>query len=310
MARPSGEKTRCGGRWTEAAYNSFIKNQLRQATRKWGPINDCLKNARVKRGLYKCADCGEHVPPTLKVGGKRARNVFVDHEPAVIDPEKGFTTWDDCIERMFCELESLQLLCKSCHDKITAEETRVRAETLAKRKKATNQCWRDMKQRCTNKNSQRWYTHGGRGITVCERWEEYDKFLLDMGLKPVGLTLERIDNDGDYSKENCRWATPKEQANNRSSCIYISHNGDTLTIAQWAAALGITHTSLKKRLENWDIEKALTLPRSNHPVEQETKEKIVAEYKEGGILQRELAEKYGLTQSGISLIIREAKENK
>ncbi len=100
MARPAGEKTRCGGRWTEAKWKSFIKNQLRGATRKWAPIQDCLKNARVKRGLYECAGCGKHVTNTVKEGAKRVKNVFVDHIQPIV-PVTGWISWDSCIERMF-----------------------------------------------------------------------------------------------------------------------------------------------------------------------------------------------------------------
>ena len=115
---------------------SFIKNNLRQASRKWAPINDCLKKARIKKGWYKCEGCGAEVPTTIREEGSRTRvkNVFVDHIEPIIDPEVGFTTWDDCIERMFCELDNLQLLCKTCHDEKTAEEKRVASERRAKEK--------------------------------------------------------------------------------------------------------------------------------------------------------------------------------
>ncbi len=132
MARPAGEKTRCGGRWTEAKWKSFIKNQLRGATRKWAPIQDCLKNARVKRGLYECAGCGKHVTNTVKEGAKRVKNVFVDHIQPIV-PVTGWISWDSCIERMFCEEDNLQLLCKECHDKKSKEEA---AERAAYRRKA------------------------------------------------------------------------------------------------------------------------------------------------------------------------------
>ena len=121
MARPSGPAIRCNGRWTEAKFQSFIKNQLRNATRKWAPISDCLKAARTKRGFYECAGCKEDVPTTKLEGRKRNKNVFVDHiEPIV--PVTGWVNWDSCIDRMFCEGDNLQLLCKNCHDDKSKEE--------------------------------------------------------------------------------------------------------------------------------------------------------------------------------------------
>ncbi len=123
MARPSGEKTRCSGAWTEARFNSFIKSALRGATRRWAPIQQCKKNAWVSRGIYKCNCCKEEVPTTTVNPDtrKRENNIHVDHiEPIV--PVTGWVSWDDCINRMFCELSNLQLLCSACHKKVTAEE--------------------------------------------------------------------------------------------------------------------------------------------------------------------------------------------
>ncbi len=121
MARPRGALTRCGNRWTEAKFNSFVKNQLRGATRKWAPINDCMTKARTRRGFYLCAICGEEVPTTKIVNRKRVKNIAVDHiEPIV--PVTGWTSWDDCINRMFCEEGNLQLACKDCHDIKSKEE--------------------------------------------------------------------------------------------------------------------------------------------------------------------------------------------
>lgn len=126
-------KTRCGGQWTEARYNSFIKSLLRKG--RWGPKYEALRNARVSRGVYKCACCGAEGPKTLPPleGRKRRRNnAAVDHINPVIDPAVGFVDWDTVIERLFCEVEGFQVLCWACHHAKTNEE---RAIATARRRK-------------------------------------------------------------------------------------------------------------------------------------------------------------------------------
>jgi len=134
--RPAGEKSRCSGAWTEAKFNSFIKNQLRGASRKWAPIGQVMREANRGRGLYLCAECGFIVPVSIKHGRKRTKNVLVDHEPPIVDPNVGFTTWDDCINRMFCEKDGLQVLCKDCHDKKSKIERDI--ATARRRKEKLN----------------------------------------------------------------------------------------------------------------------------------------------------------------------------
>lgn len=130
MGRISGPLVKCDGQWTQAKFNSFIKNNLRSATRKWAPIQKCKKKAHVARGLYKCDECGQEVPPTVfdEEKRKRVKNIFVDHIVPIIDPAVGFTTWDECIERMFCDSSNLQLLCKQCHSSKSQEEIEVAKE--------------------------------------------------------------------------------------------------------------------------------------------------------------------------------------
>lgn len=112
------EKNRNNGEWTEARFRGFIKSALRNATMRWGPINKTKKEAWVERGKYLCAGCGEIVPLTVN----KKKNVFVDHIEPVVSPEEGFKDWDTYINRMFCEMDNLQVLCKNCHDRKTREE--------------------------------------------------------------------------------------------------------------------------------------------------------------------------------------------
>lgn len=123
--RIGGEKTRCSGAWTEAKYRSFIKGNLRRTTMKWAPIGQCLSAARTRRGFYECAGCKEEVPNTVKEGRVRKKNVHVDHIESIIDPAVGWVSWDSTIERMFCELDNLQVLCTKCHDVKSNEEKAV-----------------------------------------------------------------------------------------------------------------------------------------------------------------------------------------
>ena len=128
------KKTRCSGRMTEAQFTTFVKNQLRGASWKWFPLSNILKKARVSKGVYLCNGCKQNVPTTAVVNGKRIKNVFVDHVKPVINPEVGFTTWDDFINTLYCEEDNLQLLCGACHDRKTLEEKKISKERNKKDK--------------------------------------------------------------------------------------------------------------------------------------------------------------------------------
>lgn len=175
-------------------------------------------------------------------------------------------------------------------------------EPIRIKHKSTYQCYRDMKGRCFNKNSRRYYTHGQRGITVCERWlESFENFIEDMGVKPEGYTIDRKDNDGNYELSNCRWATPKEQGNNRRTNVNLSFGGNTQTIQKWSEELGVSFSVLWKRLKTMPLEKVLSSEMyGNQIISLEKKIEILTKLQSGKSSQNRLAKEYGLSQATIS----------
>lgn len=123
----------------------------------------------------------------------------------------------------------------------------------------TYQSWMSMKERCDDPNHKSYLQYGGRGIYYCSRWSNFVEFLADMGKRPEGKTLGRIDNDGIYEPTNCEWQTHKEQARNRRSSRYLSFDNKNYCLSQWAEYLGCSDDVLQKRLDNgWSIERTLT----------------------------------------------------
>jgi hypothetical protein len=96
-----------------------------------------------------------------------------------------------------------------------------------------------MKSRCLSKTHHAYDSYGGRGITICNEWLYFTNFYNDMGDKPDGMSLDRIDNEEGYFKDNCRWATMKEQERNRRNNRYITINGETKCLAYWLEKLGV-----------------------------------------------------------------------
>lgn len=92
--------------------------------------------------------------------------------------------------------------------------------------------WKNMKMRCLNNKSRHFHRYGGRGISICERWMSFANFLTDMGRAQANMTIERIDNDGNYEPSNCRWATRKEQARNKSTTVRVEHNGQSISLVE------------------------------------------------------------------------------
>lgn len=155
-----------------------------------------------------------------------------------------------------------------CWKREVSKEQIIRLSTthgLANKSKSYS-IWKHITQRCLNKNNPSYKNYGGRGITICERWKDYANFFADMGDCPEGMSIDRIDNNGNYEPSNCRWADKKTQANNTRTNIFIKHDGETLTIKQWSEKLSIPYLTLYQRIFklSWPIKRAFTAPIQFH----------------------------------------------
>jgi len=124
--------------------------------------------------------------------------------------------------------------------------------------------WYGMKSRCLNPNSSNYHKYGAKGITVCKEWMTFEGFFKDMGERPPGMTLHRLDNDDNYTPENCEWADASTQQKNKGGNTYrwVTYKGQTLKLEDWADLLDIKYCTLHARLHThgWSVEKALETP--------------------------------------------------
>ena len=119
--------------------------------------------------------------------------------------------------------------------------------------------WRGIIGRCEDVNHKNYDLYGGRGIRVCKRWKNYANFLSDMGRKKPGYTIERIDSNGDYKPSNCKWATMKQQNNNKRNNHILEHNGKKMTISQWSDEIGVKQITLLMRIRRgWSAGEAIS----------------------------------------------------
>lgn len=114
--------------------------------------------------------------------------------------------------------------------------------------------WEAMMSRCFKQHCPGYEDYGGRGITVCERWKKFENFLADMGERPAGTSLDRIDNDGNYEPSNCRWATEFQQKRNTRRTVFVVHDGIALCLKDWANKLGIKPMTIWTRhSRGWEV---------------------------------------------------------
>lgn len=161
----------------------------------------------------------------------------------------------DCGNRfvMQCRSESVTKSC-GCFARETARKL-LKGNTNRRTHNATSSStyssWHQMKSRCNSISHVEFHRYGERGITFCERWKLFDLFLRDMGERPIGKTLDRIDVNGNYCPENCRWATPKEQSRNTRRNVIVEIDGQSKTVAEWCEnPLAARDKTVYKRLKS------------------------------------------------------------
>lgn len=137
---------------------------------------------------------------------------------------------------------------KSCgcikREQLSARNTK---HGLSRTEAKTYRSWKDMRSRCYNTNSGDYPNYGGRGVAVCDQWGEFSVFFEDMGRRPEGMTIDRIDVDLDYEPSNCRWADAEVQANNKRDSVKLTISGETKTLSQWCRVFGVERSKAAYR---------------------------------------------------------------
>lgn len=215
----------------------------------------------------------------------------------------------DCgTEKLMAGSEIKNGVIRSCGC-LTREATSRRSITHggSKRNPRLFNIWLGMVRRCTNPSDAAYRNYGGRGIAVCERWMDVNAFIDDNeDLARPHLTLDRRNNDGPYSPDNCRWATRKEQGENRRTTMLVTYKREQKPLADWAVQFGIPKATLRYRLQNgWSMARAIQVP-VRQMLEPETVKKIRHEYDNSARTaqaRQALAGKYSISRYALRAIL-------
>lgn len=222
-------------------------------------------NQRIKKvGVWRCVNCAIKLKRTNLEGMRFGRLQVVSFSRSRLSEKSGEYSlmWNclcDCGNTNEVSTNALNSgNCKSCGC-LKVELTSIRSMTHGKTLSKEYLVWQAMKTRCNNPNSVNYKDYGGRGIKICERWESnFENFLSDMGEVSKGMSIERIDVNGNYEPANCKWASRSEQSRNTRRNRILTFNGISKCLIDWAKDLGIDQASLRERLEKWSLEKSLT----------------------------------------------------
>ena len=206
----------------------------------------------LKRGLTTSCGCGYRRPLT----GKRFGKLLAIGEKS---PGKIICRCDCGTEKVFGRSALRSTRSCGCSTKQFMREKKL-THGLSKSSEYT--IWRSMLVRCYTKHHPTYKNYGKRGITVCQKWHNFESFYSDMGVRPTSRhCLERVNNNAGYSPDNCVWATYKNQQNNKRNNLNITYKSKTMTVAEWENWLGVRKNFLWKRLNRgWSVEAAITTP--------------------------------------------------
>lgn len=201
--------------------------------------------------------------PVADVSGQRFGRLLVVRRDGFRGKNAAWLCACDCGNSITVAGGALKAGTQSCGclaREVHSEGLRARNTTHGLSRTRTYRAWASMIARCTYPPHKHFMHYGGRGIEVCKEWQSphgFAAFFRDMGEAPIGLSLDRRDNDGNYNKANCRWATTKEQSLNTSRNLLFSVAGEMMTAAQMASIAGVKENTMRWRLARWSPEKAL-----------------------------------------------------
>lgn len=239
---------------------------------------ECGKESAVRLtaltgGKSRSCGCCLIKPSGIPPGTRYGRLVVIGDAPSVkqgLDMRKRLFVRCDCGVELMVNKYNLKtgnsLSCGCLRDEVRAVATRKHGHNRKAMRSREYNTWASMKSRCANPNNSHYAYYGGRGIKVCERWlNDFPAFLANMGPKPEGMSLDRIDSDGGYQPDNCRWATNETQARNTRRNRRLTHEGLTLTLSEWSLRVGLSGGAIIHRLEvlGWEVARALTEPRND-----------------------------------------------